>query len=223
MTQSRMVYQKEATRQKILDAAELMFIEKGFADTQMKDIAAAINMSRNTLYRYYQDKFDLGFVILVNVIKGQVERSISYLSSLHQQPDSKALDTLKAVFLMMCDEESKQGARFMAEFDAYYSGDRLPDDFREALTKAIPKALPGALFDEVIAQGQASGEIRTDLLPRQISAILINAIPAFHRRMILRQNALVGIEPEEIPSLTPALVQVLIDGLRPVLTLNKEA
>ncbi|MCB1729979.1 MAG: helix-turn-helix transcriptional regulator, partial [Halieaceae bacterium] len=57
----RMVYQTEETRRKILVAAEAMFIEKGFFDTQMKDVAAAIGISRNSLYRYFHDKGDLGY------------------------------------------------------------------------------------------------------------------------------------------------------------------
>ena len=71
---ARMVHQTEATRDKIISIAEVLFIENGFADTQMKDIAAATGMSRNTLYRYYQDKYDLGFAILVMVLKRKIDR-----------------------------------------------------------------------------------------------------------------------------------------------------
>ena len=40
----------------------------------MKDIALTIKMSRNTLYRYYRDKYDLGFAILVKVLTRYVQR-----------------------------------------------------------------------------------------------------------------------------------------------------
>lgn len=211
-----MVHQTEATRNKILAAAEAMFAQKGFADTQMKDIATTIDMSRNTLYRYYQDKFDLGFAILVSALKRQVITTNQYLADIQERGYDNCLDGIQALFLSLCDPSNQLDARFLAEFDAYYSGDRIPSDFRETLSKAVPEGLPEQVFDDIIAAGQAKGDIRDDLSPRQISVLLLNAIPTFHRRMILRQHALVEIEAEAIPQLTPALIQVLMDGLRPV-------
>jgi AcrR family transcriptional regulator len=60
----RMVYQTEKTRENILQIAVTLFLEQGFHKTQMKDVAEAVGMSRNTLYRYFQDKSDLGLAIL---------------------------------------------------------------------------------------------------------------------------------------------------------------
>lgn len=216
MKNTRMVYQTEATRSKILAAAEPMFVEKGFDDTQMKDIALAIDMSRNTLYCYYQDKFDLGFAILVSVLKRQGKKTIDYMDALRAKGLASTIDSLRALLLSLCDEESKVDARFMAEFDAYYSGERIPDTFRDTLKEAIAEDLHGTVFDQLIAQGQEQGEIRSDLTSRQISVILLNAVPIFHRRMILRQNALVEIDAPEVPALTPAFIDILLNGLRPV-------
>ena len=221
MNKNRMVHQTEETRSKILAAAESMFVEKGFADTQMKDIAMAIGMSRNTLYRYYQDKFDLGFAILVNVLTRKAYSTFDDLEAVRRQGYANALDGLRTLFLSMCDDASQLNARFSAEFDAYYSGDRIPDNFRKTLLAALPMELHEKIFDQLISEGQANGDIRTDLSPRQISVILINSIPMFHRRMILRQHALVEVEAHDVPPLTPAFINILLDGLRPV-TSKKE-
>ena len=42
--------------QSILDAAAALFAERGFADTSMADIAAAVGLARSSVYRYHPDK-----------------------------------------------------------------------------------------------------------------------------------------------------------------------
>ena len=45
-----------AQRQAILDAASLLFIEKGFGGTNINDIADAVGMTRTALYYYFPSK-----------------------------------------------------------------------------------------------------------------------------------------------------------------------
>jgi AcrR family transcriptional regulator len=48
------------TRQReILDAARMVFAERGFHDTRMSDIAHAADVSQGTLYHYFESKDDL--------------------------------------------------------------------------------------------------------------------------------------------------------------------
>ena len=46
----------DAQRQTILDAASLLFIEKGFGGTNINDIADAVGMTRTALYYYFPSK-----------------------------------------------------------------------------------------------------------------------------------------------------------------------
>lgn len=46
----------DAQRQTILDAASLLFIEKGFGGTNFNDIADAVGMTRTALYYYFPSK-----------------------------------------------------------------------------------------------------------------------------------------------------------------------
>ena len=46
----------DAQRQTILDAASLLFIEKGFGGTNINDIADAVGVSRTALYYYFPSK-----------------------------------------------------------------------------------------------------------------------------------------------------------------------
>lgn len=46
----------DAQRQAILEAASLLFIEKGFGGTNINDIADAVGMTRTALYYYFRSK-----------------------------------------------------------------------------------------------------------------------------------------------------------------------
>lgn len=49
----------EERRQDILDAARRVFVEKGYDNATMNDIAAAADVSAGSIYRYFENKRDL--------------------------------------------------------------------------------------------------------------------------------------------------------------------
>jgi AcrR family transcriptional regulator len=211
---SRMVHQTEATRDKIINIAEALFIKNGFADTQMKDIAAATGMSRNTLYRYYQDKYDLGFAILVVVLTRKIdvyEGIIEKIKTNHYPNIRAGLGVLMEAY---SDPLYENDDRFIAEFDGYYAGSRIPAEFRDKLTQLLPDSVSQTLTN-IVALGQSEGSIRTDIPAAYLAVTLFNAVPTFFRRMLLRRDALMEIEQDDIPQLTPVLIQLLLDGLKP--------
>lgn len=68
---SRKERQKEELKARILEAARTLFIERGFDETSIRNIAEKIEYSPTTIYLYFKDKDDIfyalhqeGFVIL---------------------------------------------------------------------------------------------------------------------------------------------------------------
>ncbi|HEX4872951.1 MAG TPA: TetR/AcrR family transcriptional regulator [Nevskiaceae bacterium] len=60
-SEGRRLEEKEKRREDILDAAERVFLEKGYEAAKMEDIAAAARVSRALLYVYFKDKSELQF------------------------------------------------------------------------------------------------------------------------------------------------------------------
>jgi AcrR family transcriptional regulator len=63
--------QKEELKGKILEAAKALFMEKGFEETSIRNIAEKIEYSPTTIYLYFKDKDDIfhslhteGFILL---------------------------------------------------------------------------------------------------------------------------------------------------------------
>lgn len=210
-----MVYQTEETRRKILVAAEAMFIEKGFFDTQMKDVAAAIGISRNSLYRYFHDKGDLGYAVLGMVyarIEPRLDRILRDTQAIAGLSGRERLQQfLNTAFL---DRDLRADLTFMAEFDSYFSGNRIPVDFRSRAGGALPASGLSRIGDLVTA-GIEDGSIRTDISLQDLLPTVVYSLKALQQHVLLRGSALVGLSPAAAERLLPNLLTVLMDGLKP--------
>ena len=211
----RMVYQTEETRQKILVAAETLFVEDGFFDAQMKEIAVAVGISRNSLYRYFQDKNDLGYAVL-GVVFNRIE---SYFDLLLTDPVLNAglcgreqlRMILQAGFL---NDDLRADFSFMAEFDAHFSGSRIPVDFQSRIGTSVSTSM-WSRVGEIVATGMADGSIRQDFNLNALEALVLYSVKALQGHILLRRSALVGLSSAEVNQLVPNLITVLIDGLKP--------
>lgn len=54
---------KEDLRQRILDAAKVLFLKEGYEATSIRKIASAIEFSPTTIYLYYKDKNDIIYAL----------------------------------------------------------------------------------------------------------------------------------------------------------------
>lgn len=70
---------------RILDAAATLFRERGYRKTDLDDIAQAVGLARNSLYRYYKNK---DFILLACVERdmGAFVERMRALDSLHADP-----------------------------------------------------------------------------------------------------------------------------------------
>ncbi|QFU75753.1 TetR/AcrR family transcriptional regulator [Halioglobus maricola] len=217
--QDRMIYQVEETREKILQVAEALFQEQGFFDTQMKDVAVQMGMSRHTLYRYFRDKADLGHAILVKIfakLSAQIEKQLE--EDLEQRAGPGASVTAREQLVICLTDlfaapENQAGLRFMGEFDAFYSGSRIPEDFLDMI--AIDFARAEELAGELLRYGMDEGSIRTDLEPEDLLATCLYSIKALHQLVAARGGALVGLSSEGEQQMLQTSVQLLMDGLKP--------
>lgn len=73
------------TRHQLLDAAEKVFYEQGFAKTSLEDVAKAASMTRGAIYWHFNNKFDL-FTDMVERVRLPVENLAEGASCECQDP-----------------------------------------------------------------------------------------------------------------------------------------
>ncbi|MBN3744356.1 MULTISPECIES: TetR/AcrR family transcriptional regulator [Burkholderia] len=85
----------DAQRQAILNAASLLFIEKGFGGTNINDIADAVGMTRTALYYYFPSKESM----LEALTRDVTERASDLTKVVAQRPELPPQEGLRQLIL----------------------------------------------------------------------------------------------------------------------------
>ena len=151
---------KIKARNEILDAAVVMFSQKGFLDTSIADIMNAAGMGLGTFYNYFSSKEDV-LLNLLNRFTGTLSGELRTIMA--NNSSSKVVLTEMVMFT----------ARLVGE-NRYL----LPLLFTEAMNHSKPRGNRPAdmqppefmgAFLRLIKEGQAKGEFRQDVTAEIIS------------------------------------------------------
>jgi AcrR family transcriptional regulator len=161
----------ERKRQELVESAASAFAERGFRRTTIDDIAQRAGVAKGTVYLYFKDKEDLFYA----TFEWFNQQSMAYAGPAMAAAGDTA-SRLRAL--------AESAARFMVENRQWYpltlevwsaAGSQ---DARQRFADAMRE-----LYDEyrqataaIIAGGQSSGELRADLDPVALGAMLTGAI-----------------------------------------------
>jgi TetR/AcrR family transcriptional regulator len=158
------------TRDLILDAAERLFAMQGFAATTIKQIGTAAGVNAALLYYYFEDKEQLYYAVLHNVIGTLGARLVERMTAAH--------DPEEAVRALVAAQAETLGARphlphlLMRELIDYGGANASPE-FR-LLSEGAFHQLCDAIRD-----GQRKGIFRPDLDPRLAAISTIAQVAYF--------------------------------------------
>lgn len=152
-------------RERILDAAERIFAQRGFFAARVSEIAKEAGVADGTIYLYFKSKDDL----LISLFESRMDRFNALLASMIPA-DARPLDKLQALiktYLTLVHAqphvaevltiELRQSAKFMKEASNPKFGDLL------------------RMLAAIVADGQAAGELTGDI-PAPIAARMIFGI-----------------------------------------------
>lgn len=85
---SRQQVRTEATRKKLLTAAERIFARDGFEAARLEDISAAAGYTRGALYAHFKDKEDIFFALLEQWVTERIGEVTALLEK-HREPEER--------------------------------------------------------------------------------------------------------------------------------------
>ena len=153
---------RAAKRDRILDAAERVFAQRGFFAAKVTDIAREAGVADGTIYLYFKNKDDL----LISLFESRMERVNQILAEAiasATRPRDQLNAFVHAYLALIADQptaaevltiELRQSTKFMREYSAHRFGELL------------------RLLAGVIAAGQAAGEL-SDAVPAPHAARMI--------------------------------------------------
>ena len=171
-------------REKVLEAARERFALQGL-ETQMDDIASAAGVGVGTVYRHFPTKEDLLQALADDRFEGLAAAAREAL---------EVSDAWQGFVEFMT-----YSARVMAEDRALSEAmDQLPGLCRSSAERVEMLALTG----EVVARAQASGDLRPDLVPEDIPALVCGLGRAVRSEV-------------ERPTMSwPRFLEIMLAGLR---------
>ena len=169
---------RENQRERILDVAEMLFIQHGIEKVSLSQIAHDARITRNTVYEYFPNKQEVAWAILQKIFEqGRAGRE--------EQPTGTGFQRLERFMLRMASRLETQSAhmRFLVEFNSLYAREASADRMRQATGR------DGSGGDNwvvrSIRQGIADGSIRPGLDPDLVSAAIWNLVSGMNSRFAL--------------------------------------
>lgn len=159
----------------ILEAAVALFVERGIDGTSIKDIAAQAHVAEGALYRHFKSKEDLAWSLFATNLKEYTAhlfgavlpvRGARERIRLFTRETFAACEMNRSLFYYLLLSEHRSLKRFNEEYQH-----------------------PGKLVEQVIAEGQAAGELRPGEKWVQFAVIFGSA----HRLCSLRCRGSVAV------------------------------
>ena len=142
---------KDLVLEHLLDAAAELFLQRGYANTRMQDIAEAAQLSRSSLYYYFENKEQ----VLLALTEGDVRVATDRLEALLHDASISWADKLRGWIEGNIREKLAGRARFRL-VDRIQSD--LPAEHREIFRKQRRNILD--LVTTVVEGGVRAGEFR---------------------------------------------------------------
>lgn len=156
------------TRQQIVTSAKTVFIRKGFDDTTMMDIAAESDLSRRTLYAYFESKYDIYKAVIDSVME-QVLVKLADIASLPLPPEQKILEFIYGRFRVLKDMVDSNGTLRSGFFRNIWGLEHYRKDF---------DLKEKQLLQQIIQEGKESGRFNVTSV-RRTAEIFQNCMRGF--------------------------------------------
>jgi len=200
---------RERQRQRILDAAEVLFDEHGIDRVSMADITSASGIRTSTLYQYFSKKDDIVWELVSELLASVGEQAMRRVDEA-----KTGLAKITALLEFMADElENEPGkVRFMAQFDAMYARD-WPAERLLTLEERIHRQ-GFRSFGKLIRDGIADGSLRSDLDPTLTMQAIMNTVIGAQRRLASLGNKVEVEYKQPVSRLFRETIRLILLGLR---------
>jgi AcrR family transcriptional regulator len=190
---------KPETRGHILDAAEVRFRRYGFAKTTMVELACDCGMSAGNLYRYFDNKEEIGAQVAARCMRDHEEIGRGMLG----RSDLGAGEKLEAFVLAVAMDTY---ARVIKDSELNDLVLHITEKRNDIVEQHVHVLID--IISRILAEGDASGEFEIADLATSAQAVLLACKGVVHPLLLCEGSA------EEAEANSLAVVRLLIKGLR---------
>ena len=173
----------------IIDAALKIFSKNGYVNTRMTDIAEEAGLSYGSLYHYYESKDSLFNTIAEDWWTRLFGHFESVKSSTMTTKDK--LEAIAKYLLNAYATNQYQLEIYITEISrgfVYHTEPHSKENFLRTFS----------LCEEIMADGQARGDLRSDISANHLTNIFLGAIDSFLSRLVYGKVLMTAAKEERI-------------------------
>ncbi len=157
---------KLRTRDAIEDAAWRLFVDQGYDETTVEDIADAVDISPRTFFRYFESKE----AVLFGDWRAMLDQVTGYI--LARPPDESPIVCMREVALAVASAMEAEGPKTLQRKQLAGAACKVGDYEREVMQPAMEEAVAGAIAQRL---GVDPGDLKTKVYASVSLAALITA------------------------------------------------
>jgi AcrR family transcriptional regulator len=195
-------------RERILDAAERLFILKGIDGVSLSAIVREARITRATLYEYFPNKQEVAWAILQRIFElGRVGAA--------EQVQGSGFQRLEQFMLGMAGrvETAPEHMRFLVEFNTLYAREASAERMRQVTGRSpAPGEDPVA---RLVRQGLSDGSLRASLDPELIAAAVWNLLSGMNSRFALLGEQVAQEYNRPVAVIYQEICRAFLRGIQP--------
>ena len=194
----------QVTRERLLDAAERIFCERGVTRTSLSEVATAAGMTRGAVYWHFKDKADL--------FRAMCDRATLPLDAMFEQAGEAVLTdplgTLRALSIGALQNLAGD-PRAQKVFEIVFHKSELVDELADLATAhRQERGVCLAQIEDIMRQCATTGHLPADLDP-------VLATQGLHALMVgIMHEWVLDPAAYDLHSAAPALIDTYLAGLR---------
>lgn len=167
----RTVKDAKERRNEILDAAENLFINKGYGKSTIVDILEAVGIAKGTFYYYFKSKEEVMDAIINRVVENDMEMAIQI------SRDTSMTPVQKIIAILMAQQPSDGGSKELL-IEQFHRPDNA-DMHQKSITRSTLTLAP--VLADVVKQGISEGLFHTDYPQEMIELLILSGQNLFDR------------------------------------------
>jgi AcrR family transcriptional regulator len=158
--------QKEATRQRVIEAARELFDTQGYDGATIREIARHAGVAVGSVFTTFASKGE----ILSEVMQARLAPLYAEIDRVTPHIRGSTVDRLRTMFAVHFEFEARQTRLFLAHIAAAYDWTMTPGAQPYGRNVHFQEVIKG-----VLARGVAQGDVRADIEPQEIVDLLMAA------------------------------------------------
>ncbi|MBV8627024.1 MAG: TetR family transcriptional regulator [Paraburkholderia sp.] len=192
------------TRNRILDAAEYVFYEKGVSRTSLAHIAQAAGVTRGAIYWHFENKGDLFTAMFDRVVLPLDELKVASIDPGEPDPLGRMRD-----LCILCLRNTATDVRRRRVFEILFVKCEFVEEMGPVMARHQTDMREGlASIEQGLRNAMSKGQLPADLAPRRASRVLHSFIGGALRDMAILPDVF------DVASNAERHVDAMLDALR---------